>query len=292
MALPSFSTLAQHRSLVPATSAQSGRLERGALWSTLADVCALLRIPMPVRDEAVELLFQHRRIKQGQYVMRIGESFNALYVVKCGFLKTQMLDSEGNERVLAFPMQGDVLGSDGIYQGRYSAEVVALSDCEVIVLRCSQLKNSALEQVVLHAISREIMQEHANTVALTALHSDAKLARFLVMQSQRHAALGYSAKSFLLRMTRRDIGSHLGLTLETVSRGISALAAAGTISVDQRHIEILDSEVLGALQTPGNMRTATKPRAKSTRTTTVSKGMLPHSAPMQARLFQQTALAA
>ena len=37
-------------------------------------------------------------------------------------------------------------------------------------------------------------------------------------------------------MTRQEIGSYLGLTLETVSRAFSALADAGLISVAQREV--------------------------------------------------------
>jgi CRP/FNR family transcriptional regulator, anaerobic regulatory protein len=237
--------------------ARTGWPERGTLWSTLTDICKLLRVDVDVRDEAAEMLFQHRHIKPGQHVYRAGQSFESLYIVHSGFLKTVMLDGEGNERVLAFPMKGDLLGSDGIYKDRHASEVTALSDCDVVVVPFRQLlalshSCSAFEQVIYRVVSREIVQEHANAAALAALHSDARVARFLALQSQRHAALGFSPRAFRLRMTRREIGSYLGLTLETVSRGMSALAAAGVITVNQREIEILQPDTLSSMQkSPG-----------------------------------------
>jgi CRP/FNR family transcriptional regulator len=50
-------------------------------------------------------------------------------------------------------------------------------------------------------------------------------------------------------MKRQDIGSYLGLTVETVSRALSALDDAGLVRVDLREIEILDE---AALLAPAN----------------------------------------
>ncbi|HEX3062611.1 MAG TPA: helix-turn-helix domain-containing protein, partial [Usitatibacter sp.] len=52
---------------------------------------------------------------------------------------------------------------------------------------------------------------------------------------------------FHLRMTREEIGSYVGLSLETVSRLFSRFHADGLISVQQRHICILDVEGLRAV---------------------------------------------
>jgi CRP/FNR family transcriptional regulator len=57
-------------------------------------------------------------------------------------------------------------------------------------------------------------------------------------------ALGYSRCSFNLRMTRQEIGSYLGLKLETVSRALSALNGSGVIQVHQRSIDIVDAGAL------------------------------------------------
>jgi CRP/FNR family transcriptional regulator, anaerobic regulatory protein len=222
---------------------------RSTHWSTLADVCELLRLGINTKDETLDALFQHRHLKAGQQAYGIGQAFEALYIVNAGYLKTVLFDSEGNERVVSFPMKGDLLGSDGICTDHHSTEVVALTDCDVIVIPFKQLLSlghacQELEHLVYRVVSRQIVQENINLATLGSLRSDARVARFLAMEADRHAALQYSSQSFRLRMTRREIGSYLGLTLETVSRSMTALDAAGIINVDQRDIKILKPQSL------------------------------------------------
>ena len=229
-----------------------GLTERGSIWSTLLDVCKLLQLKLDFESDALNAMFQHRCLKPGQHVYRMGQTFEALYVVNAGFFKTVMVDNEGNERVVAFPMKGDLLGSDGISQDSHACEVVALTHCEMIVLPFNKLLAlghgcKELEHLLHRLISRQVMGEHFNLVTLGSLRSDARVAHFLSMQAEHHAALKFSPQSFRLRMTRREIGSYLGLTLETVSRTMSALHTAGIIAVDQRSIKILKPEALRTL---------------------------------------------
>jgi CRP/FNR family transcriptional regulator, anaerobic regulatory protein len=246
------------------TPSHSGRPERSALWSTLLDVCKLLQLDIKVQDETLDALFQHRRLKPGEKAYSIGQTFEALYVVNAGYLKTLMLDSDGNERVVSFPMKGDLLGSDGICADRHASEAAALSDCDLIVIPFKQLLSlghacQELEHIIYRVVSRQIVQENVNLAALGSLRSDARVARFLAIEADRHAALKFSSQSFRLRMTRREIGSYLGLTLETVSRSLSALDAAGIIAVDQRDIRILKPGSLRSLQDVSAISTK-KPR--------------------------------
>jgi CRP/FNR family transcriptional regulator, anaerobic regulatory protein len=232
---------------------------RSTHWSTLAEVCELLQLGINTKDETLDALFQHRHLKSGQQVYGIGQAFEALHIVNAGYLKTVLFDSEGNERVVSFPMKGDLLGSDGICTDRHSNEVVALTDCDVIVIPFKQLLSLShacqeLEHLVYRVVSRQIVQESVNLATLGSLRSDARVARFLAMEADRHAALNYSSQSFRLRMTRREIGSYLGLTLETVSRSMTALDAAGIINVDQRDIKILKPQSLRHLQDANDIR--------------------------------------
>jgi DNA-binding transcriptional ArsR family regulator len=97
-------------------------------------------------------------------------------------------------------------------------------------------------------MSRELVREQAMIGMLGALSAEARVARFLVSLADRFAAMGYSSKLFNLRMTRHEIGSYLGLTLETVSRTLSAFNEIGLITVDQRTIGIKDPEALKTLR--------------------------------------------
>jgi CRP/FNR family transcriptional regulator len=242
---------------------EAGRQRQGRLWSNLTEVCDLLRITAAVPVNPEEHLFQHVQFKTGQRVHTIGQAFDSLYIVNSGFLKTVLIDDFGNEQVLSFPMKGDMLGINGLHTRHYASEAAALSDCDIILLPFKKILalgrvHMQLESVMYEVISRELVREQALLNMLGALSAEARVARFLILLADRFAAMGYSSKEFNLRMARHEIGSYLGLTLETVSRTLSAFNELGLISVDQRAISIKDAEALKSLR----RLQPTRPRAK------------------------------
>jgi CRP/FNR family transcriptional regulator len=150
-------------------------------------------------------------------------------------------------------MKGDLFGVDGIHGKRYESEAVALTNCDVILVPFKKLTALGkmfpeLEAALYGVMSRELIREQSMVSMLGSLSAEARVARFLVNLSERFAELGYSGKQFNLRMTRHEIGSYLGLTLETVSRTLSAFNEMGLISVDQRAIDIKDFHALKTLR--------------------------------------------
>lgn len=221
------------------------------LWSSLREVCELLRIPARIVND--EFQFQHLQFKVGQRVHMIGQPFDMLYIVNSGFLKTVMIDEIGNEQVLGFPMKGDMFGIDGIHRKQYSTETVALSNCDVILVPFKIFStlgrtHAELEAAIYAVMSRELVREQAMVGTLGSLSAEARVARFLVYLSERFTDMGYSGSQFNLRMTRQEIGNYLGLTLETVSRTFSAFNSIGLISVDQRAIVVHDLQALRTLR--------------------------------------------
>ncbi|MFZ6679994.1 helix-turn-helix domain-containing protein [Undibacterium sp. Tian12W] len=244
---------AASKTAFPAISNEAGWRCHGNLWSNLREVCELLRIPTPAASADEEVLFQHVRFKAGQRIHTIGQDFDTLYIVNSGFLKTVLLDEYGNEQVLSFPMKGDLLGIDGIHNQHHASEAVALSDCDIILLPYKTFSAlgriyAELEQAMFSVMSRELVREQIMIGMLSALSAEAKVARFLTTLGERFSQLGYSGKTFNLRMTRHEIGSYLGLTLETVSRTLSAFNEMGLISVDQRQIALNDVTALKTLR--------------------------------------------
>jgi CRP/FNR family transcriptional regulator len=249
---------------------EAGLRCHGHLWSNLKDVCDLLGVKSPASFNEEETLFQHVHYKAGQRIHTIGQPFDALHIVNSGFLKTVLIDEYGNEQVLSFPMKGDLLGIDGIHTQRHSSEAVALSDCDIISLPYKVFSALGhvypeLEQAMFGVMSRELVREQKMIGMLGALSAEAKVARFLLNLAERFSQLGYSSKLFNLRMTRHEIGSYLGLTLETVSRTLSALNDLGLISVDQRQIGINDANSLRSL------RRLPPSKSKSKAASTISK---------------------
>jgi CRP/FNR family transcriptional regulator len=156
-----------------------------------------------------------------------------------------VVDGEGREQVTGFFMGGELLGMEGIGSGSHASTAVALEDSEVCVMPYSLVESMAHDypqlQRHLHSIlSREIVRDHGVMMLLGSMRAEERLAAFLSNLSKRFVRRGYSQSDFHLRMTREEIGSYLGLKLETVSRLFSQFQKDGLIEVEQKHVRIVD----------------------------------------------------
>jgi hypothetical protein len=75
-----------------------------------------------------------------------------------------------------------------------------------------------LRHNLLRLMSKEIARDQNVMLLLGSMRADERLAVFLLSLAERYKQRGYSSTEFVLRMTREEIGSFLGLKLETVSR--------------------------------------------------------------------------
>jgi CRP/FNR family transcriptional regulator len=99
-------------------------------------------------------------------------------------------------------------------------------------------------------LSREIAREHRQIVLLGSMHAERRLAAFLLNLSRRLKRRGHSPTEFNLRMTRADIGSYLGLKLETVSRLFTRFHDSGMLEIRQKHVRLIDTDRLRAIADP------------------------------------------
>lgn len=188
-------------------------------------------------------------LKSGELLYSAGDRLVALYAVRAGLFKTSMPLEDGREQVTGFFLTGDMLGLDGIDKGYHTSQTVALDQSEVCVISWASLQQTARESQPLqhHAhrmLGREIARDHNLMLMLGTMSANERVATFLLSFSQRMRSRGYSASEFLLRMTREEIGSFLGLRLETVSRSLSKLHEQGLIDADRRHIVIRNMDGL------------------------------------------------
>jgi len=159
--------------------------------------------------------------------------------------------------VTAISIQSSVGGNlakilDGIANERHECQAVALEDTEVCVIPFGQLEDlarqvSPLQHNLHQFLSREIGRDQNVMLLLGSMRAEERLAVFLLNLSDRYKRHGYSASEFVLRMTREEIGSYLGLKLETVSRLLSRFQAEGLLQVQGRDVKLLDVMALKQL---------------------------------------------
>jgi CRP/FNR family transcriptional regulator len=215
----------------------------------LRELCLPCGMSGPEIEGLDGLQFSRRRVLEGQTLYHAGDPFQFIYAVRAGTFKTCLTLADGREQVSGFQMAGELMGLDGVAQGAHASTAIALEDAEICAIPYASLSELAaqrpkMQHVVSRLMSREIVREHSLMMLLGSMNAEERLAAFLLNLSQRLKARGYSASEFHLRMSRAEIGSFLGMKLETVSRTFSAFQQQGLMVVDKRHIRILDLDKL------------------------------------------------
>jgi CRP/FNR family transcriptional regulator len=201
-----------------------------------------------------QLPMTRRVLRAGDTVYQAGDALGSLWVVHSGLFKTVNLAPDGREQVVSLHFKGDWLGFDGIAEGRFVCDAVALDTGEVWAVRYDALlaacaTTPALLCAMHEAMSREIGRDRDSMLALCTLPADARVAEFLRSWADAMAQRGLRTDQITLRMTRAEIGNYLGMKLETVSRALSRLErdkVIGFTEKGRRDVCIPDVSALGA----------------------------------------------
>ncbi len=215
----------------------------------LRELCLPVGLSSDQMERVEDVVTVRRKIKRGGTLFRNGEAFTSLFAIRTGFFKTCVATEDGRDQVTGFQMAGEIIGLDGIVNDHHSCDAVALEDAEVCVMPFDRIEEisrevNALQNHVHKIMSREIVREHGVMLLLGSMRAEERLAAFLLNLVQRLHARGFSQTELVLRMTREEIGSYLGLKLETVSRTFSKFVEEGIVEVKQRHVRILDADAL------------------------------------------------
>lgn len=216
-------------------------------------------MPMGLSDDELDriddLVTTRRKIKRGDVLFHNGEKFTNLFAIRTGFFKTCITSEDGRAQVTGFQMAGEIVGLDGIVNDTHTCDSIALEDAEVCVLPFDRIEEisrevNSLQRHVHKIMSREIVREHGVILFLGSMRAEERLAAFLLNLVQRLHARGFSQTELLLRMSREEIGSYLGMKIETVSRTFSKFVEDGIVEVKQRHVRILNTNSLKAIVNP------------------------------------------
>jgi CRP/FNR family transcriptional regulator len=246
-ALRAEATVMRPMKIVARNDAPKRRISALATCPTHCTTCNLRELCLPCGLAASDaellgdLVYTRKRVKRGESLYRSGGAFDSLYAVRSGFFKSSVVLEDGRDQVTGFHMAGEILGMDGIGTDNHSSDVIALEDSEVCIIPYAHLEEPRLQRQLHKVMSRELVRDQGVMMLLGTMKAEERLAAFLLNLSTRFVARGFSHSEFHLRMTREEIGSYLGLKLETVSRLFSRFQAEALIEVEQKHVRILDS---------------------------------------------------
>ena len=200
-------------------------------------------------DKVDALVKERVALKKGGSLYRHGDLMTSVYSIRFGTLKTEHGLSDGRSQVVGFHLPGEILGLDAIGDGHHQSDAIALEDSEACIIRFAEFESlarqiPALQNQFHRILSRGLTQDQRHLLALGSMRAEERLAGFLLSLSERLAARGYTNHEFDLRMSREEIGSYIGIQIETVSRLLSRFAEAGLIQVKQRHVKLIDMDGL------------------------------------------------
>lgn len=203
------------------------------------------------RKRLDSVIHNWRMVRRGEALYRAGDAFQSIYTLRSGSFKTVVTHQSGCEQVSGFFLTGETLGLDGICTERHACDAIALEDSAVCAIPFQLLEAlcrevHSLQQQVHRMLSSEIVRESGVMLLLASLNAEQRVAAFLLNLSARQKARGYSHRELTLRMSREEIGSHLGMKLETVSRILSRFQRDGLIVINMhgKRVTLLDLNAL------------------------------------------------
>ncbi len=158
-----------------------------------------------------------------------GEPAEHLYKVISGSVRTYKILRDGRRQVGGFYLLGDIFGLEFADEHTLSAEAIA--DTKVLVVKRAALnalagRNASVAQQ-LFALTGHELRRVQDRILLLIKSAQERVAAFLLEMAERVS----DSNIVELPMSRQDIADYLGLSLETVSRALSALETAAAIDV-------------------------------------------------------------
>jgi CRP/FNR family transcriptional regulator, anaerobic regulatory protein len=232
-------------------------------WN-LADSCLSVGLDAAAAPRIARLLTRRIRFRKGAVLFRVGDGFSALHLLHTGSCKTALLARDGQEHVAGYHIVGEIIGLDGVGADIHDCRATALEDMETCPLPFDEIEDIArhsdrFRHNLFKMLSRESARARTMMIVLGKMSAEQRLAMFLLDLSNRYREHGYSSCEFVLRMTREEIGSYLGLKLETVSRLFSRFQHEGLIQVQGRDVKLLDRAAMDQLIDCGGIRDADAP---------------------------------
>ncbi|MBW6399033.1 helix-turn-helix domain-containing protein [Roseomonas sp. HJA6] len=180
-----------------------------------------------------------------------GDTARHVYTLTEGMARLTRVLPDGRQSVIGFRFSGDILGFTPAAEHAFGAEMLTRGMvCRLDRKRLEQLfrRYPALERRFLDLCVKELAASQDHILALGRFSAEERVAAFLVSLAEAQERRGRAGPVFDLPATRADIGEFLGLTLETVSRAISAFRKRGWIRLHGHSgIELLDREALVSL---------------------------------------------
>lgn len=237
--------------------------DNGCNDCVLFSLCFAQDINPDERDRLNGVIRRRQGVDRNAHLHHGGQPSRQLAVLRSGSIKAYEVSRDGDELVTGFYLPGDVIGLDAFSTGKHAGSAVALEECRLCEIPIADFQkmlgeSQRLNQVMLRLLAEEMAEARKLLLVVGRLDARTRVALFLLSLSRRLERRQLDPDLFRLSMDRRDIANYLGLTIETVSRTLSALQRDGVIHVRGKNVRILDRT---ALAEQAHVEEATRPHA-------------------------------
>ncbi len=191
---------------------------------------------------------------QGESIFhQYDDSSKSAYTLRKGLIKITKSLPDGRVQIMRVLVAGDLFGFDGLANEPYNHTATALTDCEIcrlplVDLAALRSKSNEVDHSTMARLIRNLRQTEDMLLELGAKKASEKLASFILNLSQSDKNLSLntvdSTQWVRLPLSRSEIGSLLGLTIETVSRFFSDWKRKGFIKELKGSIQVIDAKGL------------------------------------------------
>jgi CRP/FNR family transcriptional regulator len=192
----------------------------------------------------------HRRLAAGETLFFEGDRSDSLYIITEGCVRLSKMLADGRRQITGFLFPSDFLGLALRERYAYTAEAVGqVALCRYPKKRLEALLDQfpAMERRLLAIASNELAAAQDQMLLLGRKSAIERVASFVLILMRRMQLKGISDR-VRLPMTRTDIGDHLGLTIETVSRCLTRLKTERVVRfLTAQELQVLDAKRLAKL---------------------------------------------
>lgn len=214
---------------------------------SLNPVCLPPAVDESDLEQLDNIIERNRPLPRGGLLFHQGAPFGVVYAVRSGAIKTCTVTADGDEQVTGFYLPSEIVGLDSIGNpgNCYGSTAVALESTSVCAIPFTSLEELALrlpglQHHLFKLLSAEIRHDRQIIQLIGKRPAEERLATLLLSLSARSQRRQLPGDQLHLPMSRRDIANHLGLALETVSRIFTRFQQIGILTVNGKHVEILD----------------------------------------------------
>lgn len=211
-----------------------------------------LRSLLPGKEDAGRVCVASR-VQEGQSLYRAGAAFTTLYVLQSGSFKSVGVGMDGLPKLTGIHLPGEIVGAEGLAGARQTRSMIALEEARVCAipfegLRALGRRHPELQRWIHRVMGRTMVIRSKTINGLRRCgRADERLAAFLLDLAERLAGAGPVREEIRLPITRREIGSHLGVDRATVSRAFAGMERAGLLRVSGKEVQLVDRRRLAEL---------------------------------------------